>query len=297
MGPLIVAADLAGAFFLSCYAVVTCPIAFFPRIFAFRQNLRCVRLFAPFGLLTALVQTSIDWRFGRISRLITEIEGMIASFEPLRGRVDGKFERHALMALYLRLVQAYMISGQIEDAINVVMRAHASLGIERLPGLGELNHRTAQILRAGIAASRMMESGGLAALFLKPMANQDLTGRTSGGTGSGSGGNALRRSRRTGRRSGGSAGGRERSATPGSLPSQQGRSQDQGGGKAGVIGEEDQENSIVSQRRSAADSGAATSVGRSGEGGGEAADAKEGAGAAAGARVIPLFPSERAGPR
>ena len=77
------------------------------------------------------------------------------------------------MVLYTVLARAYLHAGHIDDAMLVVIRAKKSMGIDRLGGLAELDAKTAHLVRAGLAAGRLLDGGGLATMFVK--SNQQET--------------------------------------------------------------------------------------------------------------------------
>ena len=63
--------------------------------------------------------------------------------------------------------QLYFLCGQREEAVLVVIRAHQNLGIDRLPSNPDLDLKTAHVVKAGIAASKLLEEGGLATLTVR----------------------------------------------------------------------------------------------------------------------------------
>jgi hypothetical protein len=49
----------------------------------------------------------------------------------------------------------------------VVLRAKKTLDCDRLPELARLDAKTAHLVRAGLAAGRLLDGGGLATLYVK----------------------------------------------------------------------------------------------------------------------------------
>ncbi|MCX6123188.1 MAG: hypothetical protein NTV34_00315, partial [Proteobacteria bacterium] len=68
---------------------------------------------------------------------------------------------------YTLLVRAYLHGGHIYDAMMVILRAKKQLGMDRLPALARLDAKTAHLVRAGLAAGKLLDGGGLATLFVK----------------------------------------------------------------------------------------------------------------------------------
>jgi hypothetical protein len=57
----------------------------------------------------------------------------------------------------------------------VVLRAKKHLDCERLPEMARLDAKTAHLVRAGLAAGRLLEGGGLATLYVKSHENPPMT--------------------------------------------------------------------------------------------------------------------------
>lgn len=76
-----------------------------------------------------------------------------------------------LADFYTLLSRAYMHMGYIDEAMKIIIRSKEILDIDRLGGLKDLDAKTARLVRAGIAAGRLVDGSGLATLFVK--ANHD----------------------------------------------------------------------------------------------------------------------------
>jgi hypothetical protein len=61
----------------------------------------------------------------------------------------------------------YLLSGQVGQAVAVVIRAHKILGLDRLPSNPDLDIKAAHVIKAGLAATKMLEDGGLATLMVR----------------------------------------------------------------------------------------------------------------------------------
>lgn len=72
-----------------------------------------------------------------------------------------------LCALYCDLQKLHFVCGQMEEAIILVIRAHRHLGIDRLPTNPALDLKTAHVIKAGLAAAKLLEDGGLATLMIR----------------------------------------------------------------------------------------------------------------------------------
>lgn len=60
----------------------------------------------------------------------------------------------------------YLIVGDIENACQTVIYASQVHGIKCLPSCTSLDMKTSHIIRAGLAASRMIAEGGDATIFI-----------------------------------------------------------------------------------------------------------------------------------
>lgn len=165
---LVVAADCCGALLLFLYALLIGPLGVLRGPIALERGFHYLWVLAPQGLLAQSVRAMIDWRLGQFDGAISQLESLIGSCEEYaRLKADSRARRRVLEDLYTVLARAYLHAGHIDDAMLVVIRAKKSLGIERLPGLAELDAKTAHLVRAGLAAGRLLDGGGLATLFVK----------------------------------------------------------------------------------------------------------------------------------
>jgi|GEM_PF-4657656 len=161
-----VAVDVLSCMVVGALAVVLSPLHIlrgFDKFFLFG------RVLAPLGLLTTGIRTVIDSRLGYHDRAVAQLEGMIAHLEKVRKRSKARAPqcKLVLIELYTAMVRAYMQTGHMDDAMLVIIRAYNSLGVKRLRGLGELDVRTAHIVRAGISAGRLLDDGGMAAMLVR----------------------------------------------------------------------------------------------------------------------------------
>lgn len=160
--------DIVGAILLAIYALIVGPLG------VLRGPLAAERLFwylwvlLPQGLMARSVRCAIDWRLGNFDAAITQLEGLVGSNEEFyRARQTSRTRRRVLEDLYTVLVRAYLHAGHIDDAMLVVIRAKKTAGLERLSGLAELDAKTAHLVRAGLAAGRLLDGSGLATMFVK----------------------------------------------------------------------------------------------------------------------------------
>ena len=114
------------------------------------------------------VRVAIDWRLGHFDIAIAQAEEVIALVEQYYNKnPQSQVRRRVLGDLYTILTRAYMHAGHIDEAMQVVLRAKKCMGVDRLVGLADLDAKTAHLVRAGLAAGRLLDGGGLATMFVK----------------------------------------------------------------------------------------------------------------------------------
>jgi len=160
--------DLAGALILALYAIIIGPLGVLRGPIAFERTVWYLWVLLPQGLMARSVRAAIDWRLGNFDSAIAQLEGLVGSNEEyFKEERDSRARRRVLEDLYTVLARAYLHAGHIDDAMLVVIRAKKSMAIERLGGLAELDAKTAHLVRAGLAAGRLLDGGGLATMFVK----------------------------------------------------------------------------------------------------------------------------------
>ena len=109
---------------------------------------------------------------------ITQIEALVGSNEDYyREKPNAWGRKRVLEDLFTVLVRAYLHAGHIDDAMLAIVRAKKTLGIERLPGLTELDAKTAHLVRAGLAAGRLLEGGSLTNMFVESQKKKPPPGK------------------------------------------------------------------------------------------------------------------------
>jgi hypothetical protein len=108
----------------------------------------------------------INWRLGHFTQALTDLDACARKIEACDPKASPAL--YALLAdLYQVLVRGHLFTGQIDKAMEMVLRANYVLGIERLDALPELDIRAAQLVRAGLAAGKMVLGGGSATMVVK----------------------------------------------------------------------------------------------------------------------------------
>lgn len=160
--------DILGATMLALYGIILGPLGVLRGPIVIERALWYCWVLVPQGLMARSIRAAIDWRLGHFDSAIAQLEGLVGSTEDYyRDRPHSRVRRRVLEDFYTALTRAYLHAGHIDDAMLVVIRAKKSMSIDRLPGLAELDAKTAHLVRAGLAAGRLLDGGGLATMFVK----------------------------------------------------------------------------------------------------------------------------------
>ena len=124
----------------------------------------------PRGFLATYIRGRVESSLGHFEKasnlqayLASQIEKDLKNQEPQKKRLTVE----ALTRVYCALFRAQVNAGRIESAASTLIRAAKSIGVDRLPDINDFDTRTAHIVKAGIAASRLLDEGGLATLMVK----------------------------------------------------------------------------------------------------------------------------------
>ena len=162
--------DLISAVFLGIYAVfIVGPLGFLRAPLLFERFCCYGKVFVKLGLLTKAVKVAIDWRLGLFDGAISQSEEVIEQIEnDYLAKPDSCGSKKVLLDLYAILARAHMHLGHIDDSMSTILRTNKKLGVRRLPGLANIDVKTAHLLRAALAAGRLLDGNGLATMFVKP---------------------------------------------------------------------------------------------------------------------------------
>lgn len=151
--------------------LLAAPFRFFRRLDHLAQITEYSGYLIEKGLFADLLRARLDYRMGNyhqsgvlLQPIIRQLEREIATKKDIGAPLKV---RRLLCTLYCDQQQLYFLCGQMEEAVITVIRAHQHLGIDRLPSNPDLDLKTAHVVKAGVAASKMLEEGGLATLMVR----------------------------------------------------------------------------------------------------------------------------------
>ncbi|HYX37871.1 MAG TPA: hypothetical protein VE954_32610 [Oligoflexus sp.] len=149
--------------------ILAAPLSFFRRLDHLFQLADHAGYLMRQRLFAALLRARLDYRMGNYQQSVVLLGPVVLHLEQkLRsGKALPLKLRRLLCLLYSDMQKLYLLSGQVEEAVQVVIRAQQNLGIDRLPSNPDLDIRTAHVIRAGLAASKLLEEGGLATLMVR----------------------------------------------------------------------------------------------------------------------------------
>lgn len=167
-GILVAANDLIAAAILVVWGLILGPLGILRGTLYLGNAFWYVWILSPQGLLSRFMKAAIDWRLGNFDSAVFQLEFLVTRIENALGqRPKSRHTRIVLEDFYTLLVRAYLHGGHIDDAMLVVLRAKKTLDCDRLPELARLDAKTAHLVRAGLAAGRLLDGGGLATLYVK----------------------------------------------------------------------------------------------------------------------------------
>src|SRR5690606_35259300 len=139
--------------------VLAAPLSFFRRLDHLFQLADHAGYLMRQRLFAALLRARLDYRLGNYQWSAVLLAPVVLHLEhKLRtGKALPLKLRRLLCLLYSDMQRLYLLSGQVEEAVQVVIRAQQNLGIDRLPSNPDLDIRTAHVIRAGLAASKLLE--------------------------------------------------------------------------------------------------------------------------------------------
>jgi hypothetical protein len=160
--------DALCALFLACYALLLGSLGFLKGPLVLDRIFWYWWILSSQGLLTTAIKIAIEWRLGNFGVAISQAEVLTTILEKYYKQKSRSLVRFRVLAdFYTLLARAYMHMGYIDEAMKIIIQAKEVLDIDRLGGLKDLDAKTARLVRAGLAAGRLVDGSGLTALFVK----------------------------------------------------------------------------------------------------------------------------------
>ena len=153
--------DLVESIGVAASIILVKPFMMVSRIDKWIGGWRRISALLPRGLLALVWRAELEKLLGNNDEVAAILIGVINTLEEEhRFDKENKTVTDLLTIFYTELVKAFLVAGRLDDASSMLVRAHGILGGGHLPDLPRLDIRTAHIIKAGIAASRLLEEGG-----------------------------------------------------------------------------------------------------------------------------------------
>lgn len=168
------------------------------------QSWNCLRMLLAQGMFANFVRVAVEWRRGNFGFAISQLENVVTTLEnsiaiqrreeavaqgekpddqheqqeePLSKEQSHAHSKMLLQDLYTLLARMYLYRGHIDGVLLLILRAHKVLGLDRLLALPELDVKTAHLIRASMAAGKLLD-GSLAMLVVKTTLLEPQYGRS-----------------------------------------------------------------------------------------------------------------------
>ncbi len=156
------------ALFIGVYGILLGSLGILKGPLKLDRFLLYIAVLVPKGLLSDAIRSAIEWRLGHFGDAIMKLENIIVSIETIASERGKVAREHVLLVdFYTLLTRCYLHTGRVDEAMAVVIRAKKFLKRDYLKELVGLDAKTAQLVRAGLAAGRLLDGEGLATLFVK----------------------------------------------------------------------------------------------------------------------------------
>lgn len=111
----------------------------------------------------------------RFRRMIGQSQSALLTYNYILKTFEEDYERIEIMSnpdlkaflhsLYQEYFEIFIANGDFNQGANVIIRAYNFTGSDNLPALSDFNVQVAQILKAGLAASKILGDESVSSLF------------------------------------------------------------------------------------------------------------------------------------
>ena len=126
-----------------------------------------VKFMVPRSLLAPSLRVYLDYKTGNYLRAANLLEQIALKVETENAAATSIKVSRMLCDIYCLLFRLQILSGNVEEAAIVVIRAQETLGMDRLPTTSGFDVKVAHVVKAGIAAGKLLDDGGLATLLVR----------------------------------------------------------------------------------------------------------------------------------
>lgn len=120
----------------------------------------------PYGLHSSAIKAGLGRLCGNLHQSANTWSQILGGLEKLYQDNPSQCSRleKVLTKIYSELVENYFLTGFVDDAALIMIRANRIIGLDSLPKTCSFDVRTAHVVKTGIAASKLLEKGGFEAV-------------------------------------------------------------------------------------------------------------------------------------
>lgn len=148
------------------------PFDILLRPFIFNHIFLYLRTLVPLGYLSNALKISIYLRLGRYELAISSLEKLTRKLEvAYMVKPQNHLLRNTLGYYYSNLAKTYLSLGHVDRAMTLVIRGQRYLGRNCLPGIIEIDVKTAHCIRTALIAGKIIEHTKSNMPYKKPTPN------------------------------------------------------------------------------------------------------------------------------
>ena len=161
--------DLLESFSLLILMVLSVPYRICRRLDGLVNIFGLAKTLLPRGLFAAFIRSRLDQRLGNLDQSISILNYIIGALEEEKSALTKDSEIYRwLLYLYGVALKAQIDRGRLEEAAMLLVRANSNLNVNYLNHMPELDVKAAHILKAGIAASKLLNDNKACSIVVAP---------------------------------------------------------------------------------------------------------------------------------
>ena len=147
--------------------VISAPLRFFRRFDRIYAGLYYIQVLVPRGLFAPMLRAHLEDKMGNHQQSANVLDQVAFVLEEEEEGEHLPNVSRMLCDIYCLLFKQHVLAGNLEEATLTVIRAHQHTGLDRLPTTPGFDVKVAHVVKAGIAAGKLLEDGGLATLMVR----------------------------------------------------------------------------------------------------------------------------------
>jgi hypothetical protein len=117
----------------------------------------------------------------RLGPLVRHIETQLAALSAKQKSelIEAADTIEIMAGVFSHQMRCHLMGGALDEAMQTLVRARGVLGVERLAAFPEIDYKAAQLVKAGLAAGRLIDGSGISAILMNPPDGRGLGTTTS----------------------------------------------------------------------------------------------------------------------